>query len=340
MKISRIVLFVLIAFLFSAKANAQVNAEKGIIVKIVKNINGQKTVIDTVFENETDAQKFLATQGQNDIDQKIEMIINKDIQKNVDDKSQLKWIVKANGDSALLKEIIVMSEDSIIKTGKGQKKFIFITDDGQESVINIDSLNGDENNQIVVIKQITNKNSNEDALAIKNVKNKKIEIIFSDDDFSNDDNNQNIEIKDNEEINNISTNKDAEKTVWVYKNNSHKVIIFVSSFDEADFTKNEINSLKQNNIKFDKSKVLNLENFTIQYSDNDKFILSFRSKKKSDLTVRIVDTKGNEIFIDQMRKFKGDYSHEINFPKNEKNFVIQIVEGKNTFERKIYLERR
>jgi len=224
--------------------------------------------------------------------------------------------------TAKVEKIVWKSDDSTdFAIQKNNKKMIFISEDDE----NID------NENIFIIKE------KKDSLKINKKTEKKIEIIFDDENSKNNDKINIITDEDNFEYN---TDKNAEKFVWVYKNNNHKIMIIVSSIKKDDFTNEELKNLNKNNIYFNEKNSLSLKDFAIKFNEKEKFIMSFNLKFKGELNVKIVDLKGNIAYNNTIKKFKGDFEDEINFPENEKEFVIKISSKNKSYLRKIQLERK
>lgn len=75
---------------------------------------------------------------------------------------------------------------------------------------------------------------------------------------------------------------------------------------------------------------LAVEDFTItNLLENKKISVSFSLPEKDEITLKIYDIDGNLLITDNVTKFKGTYSKELNFDYDKEGiFYIQVIQGK------------
>jgi hypothetical protein len=70
-----------------------------------------------------------------------------------------------------------------------------------------------------------------------------------------------------------------------------------------------------------------------------KITVTFRTDVKTDISVRIIDSKSSEVFIEKLNDFKGEYSREINLSdKSKGNYMLKITYGDKTISKKIVVD--
>ena len=359
-----------LVLLLSFSSFSQNDDEKVVRIKLIQEIDGKTVEIDTVFSSMTDAKAYLSTV---DSDKNKNISIDVFVDKKLDNAKhdKIKMIIKTDDNDSIISESIFIYSDDSLKTLKfdksddkklifiteyndtldlknldksDHKKLIFIAEDSDSlKIINLDK--SDDNNFIFIsnynkdldidsnmkVKIVVINGDDKDLKKIKKKKVKLDVIIEEDDDIE--------KIEKIIIISDDNKNKNNEKFVWVYKNNSQKTVIVLSSISADNFDVTETSALKKQGIFIDKENDLKLDNLTIKLNKNNKFSLNFDVNKKDNLAVKIVDLKGNEILRKEANKFKGNFNSEFDLPKDIKDFVLQIKSGKKIAQYKMHIER-
>jgi len=86
----------------------------------------------------------------------------------------------------------------------------------------------------------------------------------------------------------------------------------------------------------------NLKPTQLNYYPNPshgKFSLSFHLDKKGEVTVKVMDILGKEVYQEKILDFDGIYDNQLDLTGNEKGiYVLQIIQNKKTLSRKILIE--
>lgn len=73
--------------------------------------------------------------------------------------------------------------------------------------------------------------------------------------------------------------------------------------------------------------------------NNGIFNLKFKLDRQDELTVKVMDILGNEVYKEKLLDFSGIYDNEINLTGKQKGiYILQISQKKKTFTRKILIE--
>ena len=71
---------------------------------------------------------------------------------------------------------------------------------------------------------------------------------------------------------------------------------------------------------------------------NGKLKLNFRSDKKGDITIQVLDDNSMEVFSEKLNDFEGEYSREIDLgSKSKGNYFLKIIQGEKSLTKKIIL---
>lgn len=98
-----------------------------------------------------------------------------------------------------------------------------------------------------------------------------------------------------------------------------------SQLDEVDF--NLKNNLKPSDLSY------------YPNPSNGVFNLTFSLEKKGEVSVKVVDILGNEVYREKILDFDGRYDNKIDLSGKDKGiYVLQIIQGKKTLSRKILIE--
>ena len=103
------------------------------------------------------------------------------------------------------------------------------------------------------------------------------------------------------------------------------------------------NILKQKAETSQKTMATSLESvkdITFYPNPNDgKFVLKFDVPKEVATTIRIIDTKGQSVYEQELPAFVGQYHQEINISeRNAGLYLLQIVQGNEVMMRKILIQ--
>ena len=73
--------------------------------------------------------------------------------------------------------------------------------------------------------------------------------------------------------------------------------------------------------------------------NHGRFNLKFSLKSKEEVTIKIMDILGNEVYKEKILDFQGDYDNRIDLSGKEKGlYILQIHQKKKMFTRKILIE--
>ncbi len=73
--------------------------------------------------------------------------------------------------------------------------------------------------------------------------------------------------------------------------------------------------------------------------NDGKFSLNFHTDKKGELTVKMYDTQGKEVYSEMIKDFNGDYSKQLDLSnKGKGNYILKIIQGNKTMTEKFVIE--
>jgi hypothetical protein len=326
--VSFITLFLLV---FGNVLNAQENKEKEkeVRVKIIKEENGEKIMIDTVYVMSG------SDEGLFDIIEEVS-----------EDGKMKKVTVKVTTDG-------YESEDGEVKVwttydDDGNKKTLKIEGvDGEHEVIDMfigecDSL--EEAKEIKVIT--TSSGSNTMMLITKDGERK--EVVLEGDavyEYKTDDG-ETVIIKTVEDGEQIFITTDVELEEGEEKSITKKIMIVkAESDDESEMVMTvvmqSLDGAEEENLKNwgaeSESDDLELEHFHFYPNPTDgKISLEFESDESGDLKIMIFDSAGKTIFKEKVKSFTGKYEKEIDLTgEPDGAYFLNITLGKKSISRKI-----
>ena len=119
-----------------------------------------------------------------------------------------------------------------------------------------------------------------------------------------------------------------------------KTITFiVKKVTVQDMTEADISALKNTGapVETKAKEALDLKQIDYYPNPNEgKFNLRFTPEDKGTTVVRVLNSKGQEVFVDTAEKLKGEYSREIDLrPFGKGLYFLQIQQGKRYYTKKI-----
>jgi len=334
MIISNLILVSILFFSLPTFAQGKKDKDKTVKLKIEKMVDGKKVVTDTTFilKKGEDLNKVLEKYGVNGTNLSGNKgKFNIKIESDDSIKNSNKQMVWVNVDNDGGEEHIQITQD-------GKKKKMIITDDADVQVMddgNVFIVHENSGDTTKKVKRIV-----EEKGTLKNTKNEKIKKIyrFNGDSlngpghamfFDDADNNFNkVIIKDlgNDSIEvfiskiidkemgnhfNFSTNEDFD---W---NNNNNMVFHSGKFkhSSAKVKLEPAGDSELNLLKLDKNyKKLDLNEFMVVFNGQE-MNLSFTSAEKGDLTLNIIDDKGNSTVVLELKGFNGKFEKEMELQK-------------------------
>ncbi|MBC5994294.1 T9SS type A sorting domain-containing protein [Pontibacter cellulosilyticus] len=106
-----------------------------------------------------------------------------------------------------------------------------------------------------------------------------------------------------------------------------------------DLTTEDVSALKKTGTPVETKPKEELELEQIEYYPNPndgRFNLRFKPENKGTTVVRVLDSKGQEVFVDTIEKLSGEYEKEIDLrPFGKGLYFLQIAQGKRYHTKKI-----
>lgn len=320
--------------------------DKVIKLKIIKNVNGEETLIDTTIT---------ITEGMN-VDE-ILSSLNIDLPAGCD--------FSGNGESHVSCNVIINDDDSDAEGGKTKCIKKVIIKDGEngdeiEKAINIaisDGENGgkckmifigDENGdsigcckkKIVIneggktMKCVVIGDDDKDMKCVKSPDGKAKDVVMKMQISDDGEVTKQIWISENGETTEFDGNVDVE----VIKDDKNMIIV-VAKVMIDDLDESDTKALAKAGIKPSEEKLdLNDLNFSPN-PNNGKFNLTFGLENKGDVNIQIFDMNGKSVYQENKKNFKGKYSNDIDISGNEKGvYFLNITQGKNSTTKKVVLQ--
>ncbi len=73
--------------------------------------------------------------------------------------------------------------------------------------------------------------------------------------------------------------------------------------------------------------------------NDGKFNLNFHSDQKQNMTIRVYDQQGKEVYSETMKNFSGDYINQLDLrTKGKGNYILKITQGDKTYSEKFVIE--
>jgi hypothetical protein len=327
-------------------------------VKIVKIVDGVKTVTDSTFDCD-EAMNFCAEIEGDSLHKMIKMIMsdcdsgdfNFDFNFNIDENIEngMKMMKFNCGDDELEMKIdcsmsegedgamkmMINGESIEIKLGDMHKHLeklhenlkIFDDEDGNvEITINSDE-DGKNSNTVKIIKSTDNDGK---VTMKKIVDGKEVEIDINE---AHGDHKMMFMGKDGKMSGEHEVTIDLQMDG---KDNKHMVIITkITSGNKEEFSKKNP-SIKS---KLNKKELL-IDKLNFSPNPNDgKFNLSFKIDKTRPVQIKIFDVHGKEVYNEKVTDFDGKYSNNIDISENGKGiYLLQITQGGKASTSKIVIK--
>lgn len=126
--------------------------------------------------------------------------------------------------------------------------------------------------------------------------------------------------------------KDGEKFIEIDIKRNSALNVTISEIVKDDASLKSLKADIKNNLK---PAELNY----YPNPNNGKFNLKFKLDRQDELTVKVIDILGNEVYKEKLLDFNGIYDNEINLTGKQKGiYILQISQKKKTFTRKILIE--
>jgi len=126
--------------------------------------------------------------------------------------------------------------------------------------------------------------------------------------------------------------KNGEKFIEIDIKRNSSLNVTISEILKNDASLNDVDFSLKNNLKAPQLKYYPNPN-------NGKFNLTFALEQKEDVTVKVIDILGHEVYKEKLLDFNGVYDNEINLIGKEKGiYILQITQKKKALTRKILIE--
>ncbi|MFD2245483.1 T9SS type A sorting domain-containing protein [Pontibacter ruber] len=138
--------------------------------------------------------------------------------------------------------------------------------------------------------------------------------------------------------------KEEELTRIMPKNKSgrNRAVIVVRKMNVQNITAADKQALKDAGapVEVKPKEELKVEEISFYPNPNNgRFTLNFALDKKATTVVRIMDSKGNEVFVDTVEKLSGEYNREIDLgPFGPGIYYLQVAQGKRYHTKKIVVQ--
>lgn len=344
-----IAIFISLGFIHSSEKSK-------IHLKVSKEENGEKTVFEKVYFN---MDELKADEELKNFDVMIDQWTSDKDQNTIHFNH-----VNRDGDKKI---IIVHSNDDDVNTEMVEEKIIRIkTEDGEQNLTF--DFEGDGNDTMVWIDEHGNKTELTDADIEEMVQEHEevnIEVIASDDEESepnilikgsDGDHTAEIEVEiekeigpdgdqvmvtvkksDNQEVSKQTMDinieeQNGEKFIEINIKRTNDLNVIISEIQEGDESLNDVDYSLKNNLK---PSPLNY----YPNPSNGRFNLDFKLDLKKEVTIKVLDILGNEVYKETLLDFDGIYQNEIDLTGKEKGiYILQVIQKKKTLARKILIE--
>jgi fructose-specific component phosphotransferase system IIB-like protein len=236
-----------------------------------------------------------------------------------DEEGTHKVIIKKDSDED--SEIEIEIEEAVENDGKTVNKKVWITRDGEKAELEGDNTFEFENEgkkvKIIVSDEILESG---DFPGGKFEGEKAMVFVEKGAEAGKQYMNVNIEEENGESFINIDIKRNASMNVTI------------SDISKADASLQDVSFSLKNNLKPSE----------LNYYPNPssgKFNLKFNLDQKGEVTVKVMDILGQEVYKETILDFGGIYDNELNLSGHEKGvYVLQILQNKKALSRKILIE--
>ncbi|MGE0560216.1 MAG: T9SS type A sorting domain-containing protein [Flavobacteriales bacterium] len=324
------------------------DGDKKCQIKIIKNINGVETVVDSTFdcpEDMTWIQTFHDEMDGDSIHKIIKVMMldgdssefNFDFNFNFDESVENGMkIMKFKGDDG--EEIEITMDQIHEQLGNlSDKMWTTVNQMGDDLEVIIENTEeGTDAHRVKVIKTIDEKGN---VVVKKIVNGEEVEVNESDMDKMNG-KHQMIFISDDGKVNHVKGNQSMTIDVTVDSENGketkHIVMITKIAKDSDDELAKKIAETENSSAKNE----LSINNLKFSPNPNDgKFDLSFKLDKKDPITISIFDMQGKKVYHEKITSFSGKYNNNIDITgKGEGIYILQIVQNESVSTSKIVIK--
>lgn len=249
------------------------------------------------------------------IHKKIEVIISDEgngeqkviVMKGDDDAKEIEVEVKIeigeDGEEKIIEKKVWITKDGKKIELDGENDFQFETD-GNKITIKVDS-------ETIDLKEIS---EDDHVVVVKKIKKGK------DGEGSNQTMNINIEEKNGEQFIEIDIKRTSALNVTI------------SDINKDDASLSGIDYSLKSNLKLSELKFYPNPN-------NGRFNLKFKLDQQKEVTVKVMDILGNEVYKERIIDFEGSYDNQIDLTGKGKGiYILQIIQKKKAFTQKILIE--
>lgn len=308
------------------------------------------------------------------IKKKIEVIVDEeDGEKNViimkgDSDGDMVWVDEDGNETKLTEEKIAELKEKHDESGNAHKKVqVIVSDEGDEKK-NVIIMNGADN-EVAEIKVDVEVEEDEDGNKV--IKDKKVWITKDGEKVELDDENSFQFKTEGDDVTVIVDGKtldladfsggkfEGDKDVFVMKKGEGKVKqtmnvnvedkngetfieinikrdaaqnVTISEIEKADASLEDVSFSLKNNLK--PSQLNYYPN-----PNNGKFNLKFNLERKGEVTVKVLDILGNEVYKEKILDFNGIYENQLDLAGHKKGvYVLQVLQDKKALSRKILIE--
>lgn len=338
------------AGLFAFNTSSHENDDdKKCTVKIIKNVNGVETMIDSTFDC-SDSLVWQSLMGGENMEVVIENIEGGEHdeikvmmiggEEHEGDLSEIMKTIKIDCDAKDVKEGVrimkFIGEDGKVTELKDGDHNVWVTED-EDVMINIDD-NG-EKNEVKIIKK---KDENGNVTIQKWVNGEEVEPTEEDMDRKHKKHVMMFESKGGNEFvfkgDGDMKSIEMDVNVEVVSDGETKHIIIIKNITTSNIEEIE-KEMPEAAAKVSKEE-LNVENLRFGPNPSSgQFGLSFNMKESSPVQIRIYDIQGKEVFNENVKQFNGAYNNNIDISENGKGtYVLQIMQGNKTKTRKVVVK--
>lgn len=316
-----------ILLLGSYSSFAQEDENKTVHLKIEKNVNGEKTVIDTIIHTGNENDMIFFENGEGEAEN-VHIFINEDIEKEVviegdSIKMDIKMVITDDDEK---KETIWHTYEVEGELEGGEKQvFVIGHDDNRPPKKNDKNVKEGEN--IVIIKK--------EIVVDRDDEMQNIKVIVEGEDDENIEKKIVIISNDDKDKYKVITPEYEEMTIY---QTDDKTTVIITNVKIENFDENEQKTLESVGISNEND--LDIEEFKFYPNPNDgKFTLDFNLPIKGLTSIKIYDLSGKEIYSNDLGKFSGLHSENIDISgEAEGIYFLQIKQDRKTINRKIILK--
>ncbi len=303
------------------KANKKQNTQMH--VKIIKEVNGVRTEIDTTFTTDGSEESIMWINEMEGSD--IEMLkFSEDVQMMHKEKMAVFLKQHPDMDPKEAHEFVMEKHIKIICDEMGKTDH----DCSEHIVIEIDSdiehmeVITDDGNHVSIKRIVIETDDEEGGEMLRELKLK----ISQDGDISAEDMENMMQIH-------IDVEDETNGTVSV-----HKTLVFITRLSREDTE--QLPSDKQAEFNLEEAQQLDLAYLSFYPNPNDgRFNLTFSAPETGNLRIRIIDIEGKEVYKQKLKNFSGKYDQQIDLSDRSPGiYFLSIEQNDRLVAKKIVIE--